>query len=102
MPDGTTKALLVEPDSREIVVSDTLRQGIYKLKAGTNEVTFCANLMDSNESNIAPREELPLGKYGKVTATTLRRANVEWWRWLAMAGLAVLMFEWWWYHKRTA
>jgi Ca-activated chloride channel homolog len=102
MPDGKTKALPVEPDSREIVVSDTLRQGIYKLKAGTNEVTFCANLMDSNESSIAPREELPLGKYGKVTATTLRRANVEWWRWLALAGLAVLLFEWWWYHKRTA
>jgi hypothetical protein len=101
MPDGRTKVLAVEANARELVIGDTLRQGIYRLKAGTNEVSFCVNLMDSNESNITPREELPLGKYGKVAATTLKRANVEWWRWIAAAGLLVLLFEWWWYHKRT-
>jgi hypothetical protein len=37
-----------------------------------------------------------------VAASTLRRANQEYWRWLACAGLAVLLFEWWYYHKRTA
>jgi len=48
-----------------------------------------------------PREELPFGRYGKVAATKLKSANSELWRWLAMAGLGVLLFEWWWYHKRT-
>ena len=59
--------------------------------------------MDAAESDIRPREELPLGKFGAgVAATRMQRANTELWRWIAMAGLAVLLFEWWWYHKRTA
>jgi hypothetical protein len=100
-PDGKTKPLLLEPNASEILVGDTFRQGIYRLKAGTNDVTFCVNLMDSAESNITPREELPFGKYGKVAASTLKRANMELWRWIAAAGLLVLLFEWWFYHKRT-
>ena len=101
-PDGSKQSITLEPNAREIVFGDTFRQGTYRLKAGTNEVTFCVNLMDAAESNITPRDELPFGKYGKVAASTLRRANQEYWRWLACAGLAVLLFEWWYYHKRTA
>jgi Ca-activated chloride channel homolog len=101
-PDGKRRTLPVAPDTREILVGDTLKQGIYRVKAGTNEVTFCVNLMDSNESNITPHDELPLGKYDKVAATTMKRANMELWRWIVAASLLVLLFEWWWYHKRTA
>ena len=71
------------------------------MRMGTNDLAFCVNLLDVAESNILPREELPFGKYAKVTATTMKRANLELWRWLAAAGLAVLLFEWWYYHKRT-
>jgi hypothetical protein len=46
--------------------------------------------------------ELNLGQYDKVEANVERQANTELWRTLALLGLAVLMFEWWWYHKRTA
>jgi hypothetical protein len=101
LPDGGTRSLTVDEGTRELVIGDTHKQGIYHLKAGTNEVTFCVNLMDANESSIAPREELPIGRYAKVTATTMKRANLELWRWIAAAGLLVLLFEWWWYHKRT-
>jgi hypothetical protein len=101
-PEGRSRSLPVEPGARELVISDTARQGVYRLTAGTNEVTFCVNLMDSNESAIAPREEITLGPYTQVTATSLKRANLEWWRWVAAVGLGVLLFEWWFYHKRTA
>jgi len=37
-----------------------------------------------------------------MTATTLKRANLEYWRWFALAGLGVMMVEWWWFHRRTA
>ena len=100
-PDGSTRRLALEPNARELIFGETSLQGVYHLKTGTNEITFCVNLLDAAESNIAPREELPFGKYAKVTATTLKQANLEAWRWLALAGLAVLLFEWWYYHRRT-
>ena len=102
-PDGSVKNISLEPKTRELVFGDTTKQGIYNLRAGTNDLSFCVNLMDAAESDIRPREELPLGKFGAgVAATKLQRANTELWRWIALAGLCVLLFEWWWYHKRTA
>ena len=100
-PDGSRIALDLGPDAREAVFGGTSRQGVYRLKAGPNEAVFCVNLLDAAESNITPREELALGKYARVTATSLKRANVELWRWAAAAGLLILLFEWWYYHKRT-
>jgi Ca-activated chloride channel family protein len=100
LPDGSAKQLNVE-GANEIVFGDTAKQGVYHLRAGTNEVTFCANLLDSAESNIRPRDELKFGEYTKVEATTVQRTNMELWRTLAAIGLAVLLFEWWWYHRRT-
>ena len=100
-PDGSARMIELESNARELLFGDTIKQGIYRVKAGTNEVVFCVNLMDALESNIMPRSELPIGKYGKVTATTLRRANMELWRWIAGVGLLVLLLEWWYYHKRT-
>jgi Ca-activated chloride channel homolog len=102
-PDGTVKTVPLEKSAREIIFGDTAKQGIYQLQAGTNQITFCVNLMDAAESDILPRDELPLGKFGAgIAATKLQRANTELWRWIALAGLCVLLFEWWWYHKRTA
>ena len=86
----------------EIAFSETLNQGVYRVEAGTNQTWFCVNLLDNLESRIAPRRELNFGKYGQVKATTMRRANLEAWRWIAAVGLAVLLFEWWYYHRRTA
>jgi hypothetical protein len=101
LPGGTPMRLPLDPGTRELVVSDTFRQGLYHVTAGTNHMRFCVNLLDSFESNITPRDELPFGKYEIVAATTLKRANLELWRWIAVAGLAVLLFEWWFYHRRT-
>jgi len=102
LPDGSTKELALEPQAREILFTDTFKQGTYRLRVGTNEIAFCVNLLDAAESNIRPHDEIKLGDYAKVAATTSRSANAEVWRWLAFAALAVLAFEWWWYHKRTA
>lgn len=101
-PDGTQKTLPIDPGAREIVFGETARQGTYRLRVGTNETAFCVNLLDGAESNTKPRDELKLGKFASVTASTLRRANMELWRWIATGALAVLLFEWWFYHRRTA
>lgn len=101
LPDGSTRPWKVNATTAEVVFGDTARQGIYHVTAGTNEAVFCANLLDAAESNIAPREELKFGKYAQAAAAPVRRASLEVWRWLAAIGLAVLMFEWWYYHRRT-
>jgi Ca-activated chloride channel family protein len=100
LPDGKTTTLNLD-GANEVVFGDTARRGVYQLRAGTNAVTFVANLLDSAESNIRPREELKFGEYTRVEATTVQRTNMELWRTLAAIGLAVLLFEWWWYHRRT-
>jgi Ca-activated chloride channel homolog len=102
LPDGSTKSLAVDANANEIIFGDTLKQGTYHLRVGTNETVFCVNLLDAAESNIKPRDEIKLGEYTRVTATTVQRANLELWRTIAAIGLAVLLFEWWWYHRRTA
>jgi hypothetical protein len=100
-PDGTTRVWNVNSTTGELVFGDTARQGIYHVKAGTNQFVFCANLLDAAESDITPKDELKFGKYAKATATRVRRASLELWRWIAAAGLGMLMLEWWYYHKRT-
>ena len=101
-PDGNKHALAVDPNALELVFGDTAKQGVYRLAIGTNQTVFCVDLLDSAESDTHPRAELNFGKFGNVTATTMRRANLEIWRWIAAIGLVVLMFEWWYYHRRTA
>jgi hypothetical protein len=101
LPDGATKSLKLDPTANELVFGDTSRQGVYRLRLGTNDTVFCVNLLDAAESNIKPRDELQLGKYTKVSATTKQRANMELWRTIASVGLLVLLAEWWYYHRRT-
>ena len=101
LPDGATKSLKLDPTANELVFGDTSREGVYRLHLGTNDTVFCVNLLDAAESNIKPRDELQLGKYTKVSATTKQRANMELWRTIAALGLLVLLAEWWYYHRRT-
>lgn len=102
LPDGRNQTIALDPNASELVFAETYRQGIYRLHVGTNTTTFCVDLLDSTESNIKPREELQLGKYSRITATTRQRTNMELWRSIASLGVLVLLFEWWFYHRRTA
>lgn len=101
LPDGTTRDLKIGDNANEVVFGDTIKDGIYRLKAGTNETVFTVALLNEAESRTMPRDEIQLGNYARVSATTLRRANMEIWRTIAGLALAVLLFEWWYYHRRT-
>jgi Ca-activated chloride channel family protein len=101
-PDGAETELLINTNSTEVLFGDTAKRGLYQLKTPGGEVAFTVNLLDGGETDIAPRNELPFGKTGQTMATSEQQANLEMWRWIALAGLAMLMFEWWFYHKRTA
>jgi len=102
MPGGETRKINIDASANELVFADTYKQGVYRMQLGTNDTTFCVDLLDSAESNIKPREELQLGKYTKVGATNRQRTNMELWRSIASLGVLVLLVEWWYYHRRTA
>ena len=102
LPDGTTKKVAVDPTANEFVFGDTYKQGVYRLRLGPNETTFCVDLLDAAESNIKPRQELQLGRYTRIAATSRQRTNMELWRTIAGLGLLTLLVEWWYYHRRTA
>lgn len=102
LPDGAERTLVLDANAREVVFGETARRGVYRLAAGTNEVAFAVNLLDAAETDTTPQPEIRFGQYARAQATTLRPADLELWRWIAAAGLGVLLFEWWFYHKRTA
>jgi hypothetical protein len=103
LPKGDKKEIKLGEQAKELIWSETYKVGIYKANYGTNETSFTVNLMDPAESDITPRSQVPVGAQGTTAAASVtKRANLEYWRWFVMAALAVLMFEWWYYHRRTA
>lgn len=102
LPDGSSRTRSVDANRHELLFGETQKQGVYRVKEGTNEITFCVNLLDSLETDTTPRKEIQFGAYTKVASTTQRQANLEIWRWFALTAFFVLLFEWWYYHRRTA
>jgi len=101
LPGGESRTFNLDEKANEFVFGATYKQGTYHVRLGTNDTTFCVNLLDAAESNIKPRDELQLGEFIKVAATTMQHTNMELWRTIAGIGLAMLLFEWWYYHRRT-
>lgn len=101
-PDGTTHPIPLDPSATELIYGNTDRQGVYQIRWENGETTFAVNLLSEAETRTQPREALDLGKFGTVAAATTRRASVEVWRWIALGALGIMMFEWWFYHRRTA
>ncbi len=101
-PDGQHVTLSSGAQAREVVYGSTEMQGIYQLRVGTNRTEFAVNLLDPAESRILPGEALTIGRRGTVLPAALKRANLESWRWFAVASLGIVLLEWWWFHRRTA
>lgn len=104
LPEGITAAEVTRPDgSRETVgavegrlaVSDTRQIGFYKVKWEGGGVEFAANLISPLESDLKPA-----GTLGNMQSTNAAGqgenglARREWWRWLALPALILLMLEW--------
>ncbi len=100
-PGGATKELTLLPGATDLVFTETDLQGVYRLATGTNVFQVSANLLDPAESTLAPREELKLGPHARVATSQRQSENHELWRTFAALGLAVLLFEWWFYHRRS-
>lgn len=101
-PSGKTVSLVLDEEGAEIVYGDTGQQGVYTLDIDGQKTAFAVNLLDESESDLTPRDIIKLGDYAAVEASAGIKGNREVWRWLAFAMFTVLLYEWWYYHKRTA
>ncbi len=98
MPDGQTQTLRVNEGS--LIVPGAPRVGLYEVSGKRTRLKFAANLLDSDESSIAPRTSLQLG--GRtVTARQSIFTLRELWRPLALLALLTLMIEWWVFIRRS-
>lgn len=86
------------------VYADTLTSGVYRvaLYAGDRLVRtepFAVNLFDDAESRIAPASSVTIGTTTITQAARQETGRREWWPWVAGLGLALLVAEWWIYHR---
>jgi hypothetical protein len=76
------------------------RVGVYRAAWAGGERGFAVNLLDADESNIQPRDEIKLGAQ-RIVAGQVRRQAYDTWKWIALAVLALLLLEWAVYHRRV-
>ncbi len=97
-PDGKRQRFSM-PDQL-LVIRDTDRVGVYELHTGKVKTAFAVNLLNSEESDIAPKSAITLG--GR--AYTAKITTVAWrelWRLVLLLALIVLAVEWFVYVRQS-
>ncbi len=88
----------------QVVFTQTETPGVYRVfnegNANPAEI-FAVNLFSARESDAAIVSDLQLGGQNVQVAKSELFGRKEWWRWILMTGLFVLVFEWFVYNKRV-
>ncbi|MBK8987304.1 MAG: VWA domain-containing protein [Chloroflexi bacterium] len=113
-PAATTTAVLVEkpdgsiwtavPGEEATIFTETGQLGLYRVNLRDDNGTrpagsFAVNLFSPAESTIQPTAALQIGQ---VAAEAPAESNVgqrEWWPWLLLMAVLILMVEWWVQHR---
>jgi hypothetical protein len=92
----------------DFVFAETERVGVYKYQGVAREAdpanpwrSFAVNLLDTNESNIEPREEIRIGSE-RITTGQERPQPREIWKWILLLAVALLTVEWVVYNRRIS
>jgi len=102
-PSGETIELK-ETSPGRFQFAGTSELGVYEVRSGENRIErFAVNLFDGPESDIRPSPEVQIGRGTPVAAQTASAETTrrELWKWLLLAGLAVLLVEWYVYNRRV-
>lgn len=102
-PAGDTTELRARGD-RTFVYGNADSTGIYSVidkESDLQDQMFPVNLMDSRESNLAVREKLEIG-YDEISGSTETIPETkQFWPWLVLICLFVLIMEWFIYNRRV-
>lgn len=102
-PDGNTDKIDVSGRAQGIY-GRTDAVGLYKFAFDDSEnttATYAVNLLDRNESLIAPNERFRVGADVIQREDSVERSNQPLWPYAVMAAIAVLLVEWWIYNRRV-
>jgi hypothetical protein len=94
-PGGATRAVRRSAGA-EFNFQDTDRVGVYRADWEGGGRGFAVNLLDVQESNTQPRDEIRLGAQ-RVVAGQTRRQVYDTWKWVAV----LLLLEWAVYHRKA-
>jgi hypothetical protein len=103
LPGGAQQTLAV--GGGPLVFADTGQTGIYTVealedRAPTGSALFAVNLFEPLESSIRPQAAVTLGRQTITPGAREQVGQFEFWPLLALAALAVLLLEWYAYHRR--
>lgn len=84
----------------DFAFAGTNELGVYTAVAGDDRQRFAVNLFDPSEGDIAPRESVSVGNQ-TVEAGKPRKQPRDLWKLAVLAGVVVLLAEWWIYNKRV-
>ena len=102
-PGGKTTEVRPQ-ENRTFLFSNTEQSGVYEIsdaESGDIDRRIAVNLMDANESNLVVREDLKLGYANLERTTSQVPQRKEFWPWLLMGSLVLLMTEWIIYNRRV-
>jgi len=79
------------------------RLGAYQIRdvEGKTVARFAVNLFDSRESNLMPAREIDFDWVKVEGETNFQTQRKEYWKWLLLLALLVLLFEWYIYNRRV-
>jgi hypothetical protein len=102
-PRGASKQLQRSGQS-PFAYTDTQDLGVFEVQEGPQSTIaqrFVVNLFDPRESNLQLRSTLELGHETVRGQSVVQPTRRELWKWLLVAGLIVLLFEWYIYNRRV-
>lgn len=109
LPAHVRKVQITHPDNRTVempvdrnplLINDTECAGLYEVRASGLRRTFAVNMLSREESNTRPSGSISLGGKGITGTGGAVRTNKEFWRWLVIAALVMVILEWIAYHRR--
>jgi hypothetical protein len=100
-PPGGAPEKLTRGRRPDFIYANTDRVGLYQvLRDDGVRHQFAVNLLDPGESNLEPRQRFQVGE-DTVAAGNERSEPRELWKWLVLAGLLLLLLEWYVYNRRV-
>ena len=107
LPDGTVWEQATAGVGEPLLFSETQQTGIYRISlrdpSGETRAAggFAVNFFDGNESRIMPVETLRFGQAEVSGGSEVGEGLRELWPWFLLAGLGVLLVEWWITYRRS-